>query len=247
MPAHLALAHSTVASNSLTTEQVVLQHLPLIRTIAKRLVARLPPSVEAEELVNIGVIGLLDAWDRFDASKGVPFRSYAELRIKGQMIDSLRSDDIVPRSVRRKHTRLAQERLELTHRLGRTPNRDEMRSQLDMTATAYDAYVTDSQIAKVTSLDAPANDDSATPLVETLSLGALTAEDSLDDKQVRAAVAQAVSVLPERERAVVTMYYVEHHTLRQIGQMLGVTESRACQIRSQGVKRLQYRLRALRA
>ncbi|HCH62836.1 MAG: RNA polymerase sigma factor FliA [Deltaproteobacteria bacterium] len=247
MPAHLALAHATnVETTTLTTEQLVLKNLPLIRTIAKRLVARLPPSVEAEELVNIGVIGLLDAWERFDASKGVPFRSYAELRIKGQMIDSLRSDDIVPRSVRRKHTRLTQERSELTHRLGRTPNREEMRLQLDMTPKAYDAYVSDSRIAKVTSLDAPANDDSATPLVETLSLGAFTAEDTLDEKQIRAAVAEAVAMLPERERAVVTMYYVEHQTLRQIGQMLGVTESRACQIRSQGVKRLKFRLRALR-
>jgi RNA polymerase sigma factor for flagellar operon FliA len=249
MPAHLALAHSTSTSTSsaLSTEQIVLQHLPLIRTIAKRLVSRLPPSVEVEELVNIGVIGLLDAWDRFDAGKGVPFRSYAELRIKGQMIDSLRADDIVPRSVRRKHTRLTQERVQLTNRLGRTPNRDEMRAQLDMSGNAYDAYVSDSRIAKVTSLDAPASDESNTPLVETLCLNTKTAEDTLGGKQLRAAVAEAVEVLPERERAVVTMYYVDHMTLRQIGQMLGVTESRACQIRGQGVKRLKYRLRTIHA
>jgi RNA polymerase sigma factor for flagellar operon FliA len=250
MPAFLALA--TAASTATTqhaapsTEQLVLQHLPLIQTIAKRLAKRLPPSVEVEELVNIGVIGLLDAWDRFDADKGVPFKSYAEMRIKGQMIDSLRSDDIVPRSVRRKHTRLTQERFELVNRLGRTPNRDEMCAQLDMTPKAYDAFVKDSVIAKVTSLDAPSSDDNSTPMIENLSLGSDTAEDTFGGKEMRMAVAEAVAMLPERERQVVTMYYVDHLTLREIGDRLGVTESRACQIRGQGVKRLKYRLRNLR-
>ena len=245
MYSNLAVAQPA-STTTVGRHELVLTHLPLIRTIAKRLSKRLPPSVEVEELINIGVLGLLDAWDRFDASKGVPFKSYAELRIKGQMIDSLRADDIVPRSVRRKNTRLEQERTQLTHRLGRTPNRAEMSHQLDMAPAAYDAYVTDSRIASLTSLDAPVGEEGGVTLGDNLCLDATTAEDTFSDKQLRGEVAAAVDNLPERERKVVTMYYVQRRTLREIGSELGVTESRACQLRGQGVKRLRFRLRGIR-
>jgi RNA polymerase sigma factor for flagellar operon FliA len=247
MTALAALAPST-SRPDLTpvhdTNSLVMTHLPLIQKIAKRIVKRLPPSVELDELVNIGVIGLLDAWDRFDASKGVPFRSYAEMRIKGQIIDALRADDIVPRSVRRKHNRLQQERTVLTHRLGRIPTSSELRGQLDMTPKAFDKYVTDSRIAKVLSLDAPTGDDEDSSLfVESLSDRADTAEDTLRNKEIRTALAESVGHLPEKERYAVTQYYISRRTLKSIGQDLNVTESRACQLRSQGVKRLRFRLR----
>jgi len=248
MLSRLAVAQPATAT-AITGDrnELVLTHLPLIRTIAKRLSKRLPPSVEVEELVNIGVLGLLDAWDRFDATKGVPFKSYAELRIKGQMIDALRSDDLVPRSVRRKNTRLEQERVQLTHRLGRRPTRREMCDQLDLAPKAYDAYVSDSRIARLTSLDAPVGDDAGSATVgDNLCLDDTTAEDTFSDKQLRRQVASAVHNLPERERKVVTMYYIHRLTLREIGEQLGVTESRACQLRGQGVKRLQFRLRSIR-
>jgi RNA polymerase sigma factor FliA len=244
MYSNLAAAQTT-ESSVITRNELVLKHLSLIQTIAKRLSKRLPPSVEVEELVNIGVLGLLDAWDRFDATKGVPFKSYAELRIKGQMIDALRSDDLVPRSVRRKNTRLQQERTQLTHRFGRMPTRNEMCSQLDLAPTAYDAYVTDSRIARLTSLDAPVGDDGGATYGDNICLDDSTAEDTFSDKQVREQVASAVHNLPERERKVVTMYYIRRLTLREIGSQLGVTESRACQLRGQGVKRLKFRLRSL--
>ncbi len=244
MYSNAAVAPSA-ASSVTTRNELVLTHLSLIRTIAKRLSKRLPPSVEVEEMVNIGVLGLLDAWDRFDATKGVPFKSYAELRIKGQMIDALRSDDLVPRSVRRKNTRLQQERTQLTHRLGRMPTRDEMCSQLDLAPKAYDAYVTDSRIARLTSLDAPVGDDGSATIGDNICLDDTTAEDTFSGKQLRTQVASAVHNLPERERKVVTMYYIRRLTLREIGAELGVTESRACQLRGQGVKRLKFRLRSL--
>ncbi|HCH65077.1 MAG: RNA polymerase sigma factor WhiG [Deltaproteobacteria bacterium] len=246
MPALAVHTSQPVLSTVADTDSVVMTHLPLIQTIAKRIVKRLPPSVEVDELVNIGVIGLLDAWDRFDASKGVPFRSYAEMRIKGQIIDALRADDIVPRSVRRKHNRLEQERTTLRNRLGRTPTRDEMRGQLDMSPKAYDKYVTDSRIAKVLSLDAPTNEeDESSRFVDTLSNLADTAEETLSNKELRKAVAESVQFLPEKERYAVTQYYIFHRTLKSIGTDLNVTESRACQLRSQGVKRLRFRLRAM--
>jgi RNA polymerase sigma factor FliA len=246
----IALAAQTVPVSSdatrLDTHTVVVTYLPLIRAVAKRLVKRLPPSVELDELINIGVIGLLDAWDRFDGSKGVPFKAYAELRVKGQMIDSLRSDDIVPRSVRRKHNRIEQERAVLTQRLGRFPTRGEVRGQLDMAPRTFDAYESDSLIKSVASLDAPSTDGGSTLLVENLSLFDDTAEDNYGNKEVRIAVADAIDQLPPREKLAVTDYYVQRRTLREIGADLGVTESRACQLRSQGVKRLKFRLRHLR-
>ena len=241
-----ALATRIAAPTEITdTNTLVMTHLPLIQTIAKRLVKRLPPSVEVEELVNIGVIGLLDAWDRFDSSKGVPFRAYAEMRIKGQIIDALRADDIVPRSVRRKHNRIEQERTVLTHRLGRTPTSGELRGQLDMEPKAFDRYVSDSRIAKVVSLDAPTGDDDSSLFGENLAGLWDTAEDTLGNKELRKAVAEAVQFLPEKERFAVTQYYIFRRTLKAIGTDLGVTESRACQLRGQGVKRLRFRLRAL--
>lgn len=227
------------------THALVLEHLPLIRTIARRLAKRLPPSVEVDELVNVGVLGLLGARDRFDASRGVPFKAYAELRIKGQMIDALRADDLVPRSVRRKHTRLEQERAVLRDRLGRTPTRDELRHQLDLEPGKFDAFIRDALIAPISSLDATATDDGSPPLVECLSHAAPTAEERFSDAQVRRAVAAAVAHLPDKERYAVTEYYLRHRTLKSIGADLEVTESRACQLRGQGVRRLQYRLRHL--
>lgn len=248
MSAQLALLPAAPVSSSAqfsSTHELVLAHLPLIRTIAKRLSKRLPPSVEVEELVNIGVIGLLDAWDRFDSSKGVPFKSYAEMRVKGQMIDALRADDLVPRSVRRKHNRIQQEKEVLRNRLGRAPTREELRGQLDLAPKKFDAFVSDSLIASVASLDASATEDGNTPLIESLSGDTPTAEDNFGENQVRAAVADAIQRLPEKERVAVTEYYLYHRTLKAIGSDLGVTESRACQLRSQGVKRLQFRLRGL--
>lgn len=238
-------ASSSMANGQSQTQHLVLEHLPLIRTIAARLSKRLPPSVEVEELVNIGVIGLLDAWDRFDASKGVPFKSYAEMRIKGQMIDALRADDMVPRSVRRKHNRIQQETESLRHRLGRKPTREELRDQLDLAPKKFEDFLSDSLIASIASLDASSTDEGTTPLVESLSHADPSAEDRFGSRQVQAAVAEAIHCLPDKERYAITEYYLRHRTLKAIGEALGVTESRACQLRSQGVKRLQYRLRDL--
>jgi RNA polymerase sigma factor for flagellar operon FliA len=228
-----------------STREVVLHHLPLIRAIAARLSKRLPPTVEVGELINIGVLGLLNARDRYDDSKGVPFKAYAEMRIRGQMLDALRDNDIVPRSVRRKHNRLKRERDALRHRLGRVPTRTELRAQLDMAPKKFDAYVSDAIIAPMTSLDISTTRDGSNLLIDNLSGNDPTAEDSFGEQQVRSAVSSAIQKLPEKERFAVIEYYLQHRTLKSIGAEMGVTESRACQLRSQGVKRLRARLRGI--
>ncbi len=236
---------STNPVHTASTREVVLHHLPLIRAIAGRLSKRLPPTVEVGELINIGVLGLLNARDRYDERKGVPFEAYAEMRIRGQMLDALRANDIVPRSVRRKHNRLQREREALRHRLGRMPTRTEVREQLDMAPKKFDAYVSDAIIAPVTSLDISTTHDGSNLLVDSLSGHDPTAEDAFGDQQVRKAVSSAIQTLPEKERFAVVEYYLQHRTLKSIGAELGVTESRACQLRSQGVKRLRVRLRGI--
>jgi RNA polymerase sigma factor for flagellar operon FliA len=224
-------------------QQLILDYYPLVRTIACRMARRLPPSVEVDELINVGTLGLIDAVDRFDSSRGVPFKAYAEIRVQGAMFDSLRSDDWVPRSVRRKVTRIDNARHRLNLTLGRNPNREEMASELEMSTDQYDSLCQDARIKRLMSLDMPTTEDGNTPLVEIISNDEASAEDVLCNAELKTEVAHAVLCLPEKERAAVTLYYLQNVTLREIGEILGVTESRACQLRGQGVKRLKFRLR----
>ena len=226
-------------------DAVLSNHISLVRTIARRLAHRLPPSVEVDELVSIGTLGLMDAWDRFDEQRGVTFKSYAEMRIKGQMIDSLRRNDWVPRSARKKNENLEHTRAALHRSLGRRPTRAEMCDALGMTPTTYEAYCADATIRPLTSLDEPMGDTTTVRLVDRVAGEEDTAAELLARRELRSEVALAVSNLPEKERVAVTLSYLEHMTLKQIGARLGVTESRACQLRSQGVKRLRYRLRSV--
>ena len=147
-------------------EQLILDYYPLVRTIACRMARRLPPSVEVDELINIGTLGLIDAVDRYDASRGVPFKAYAEIRIQGAMFDALRGDDWVPRSVRRKVNRIEHAKKTLSFNLGRDPSRDEMAAAMDMSTDEYDNLVRDARIKKLISLDIPTTEDGNTPLVE---------------------------------------------------------------------------------
>ena len=222
---------------------VLTNHIGLVRTIARRLANRLPPSVEVDELVSIGMLGLMDAWERYDVDRGVTFKSYAELRIKGQMIDSLRRNDWVPRSARKKCENLEKTSRAMARRLGRKPTMDEIRVELGMNPRAFEAYCTDAQIRPLTSLDTPLGEDGNARLVDRVADKDASIDDAILRNELRSEVARAVQNLPPKERIAVTMSYLENLTLKEIGQQLGVTESRACQLRSQGVKRLRFRLR----
>ena len=224
-------------------EQLILDYYPLVRTIACRMARRLPPSVEVDELINIGTLGLIDAVDRYDASRGVPFKAYAEIRIQGSMFDALRGDDWVPRSVRRKVNRIEHAKKTLSFSLGRDPSREEMAAAMDLNMDEYENLVRDARIKKLISLDIPTTEDGNTPLVEIIPNQDDSVESTLCREELKSEVAHAVSCLPEKERVAVTLYYMQGVTLKEIGEILSVTESRACQLRSQGVKRLKFRLR----
>lgn len=224
-------------------EALIITYHPLVRTIACRMARRLPPSVDIDEMINVGMLGLIDAVDRFDPERGVPFKSYAEIRIQGAMIDSLRHDDWIPRSVRRKSNHLEETRTRLFQGLGRTPTREEMAHVMDISPEAYDKMVRDSRIKKLISLDVSTTEDGHTPLVESVSNQEDSPEELLGSEELKGMISHAVDCLPEKERLAVTQYYLQGLTLKQIGSLLGVTESRACQLRGQGIRRLRFRLR----
>lgn len=224
-------------------EELIIAFHPLVRTIACRMARRLPPSVDVDELINVGMLGLIDAVDRFDTERGVPFKSYAEIRIQGAMIDSLRHDDWIPRSVRRKSNLLQDTRTRLTQGLGRDPTREEMAHVMDISLEEYEKLVRESRISKLISLDVSTTEDGKTPLVESVTNHEDNPEMLLGSEELKGVVSRAVSCLPEKERLAVTKYYLQGLTLKQIGTLLGVTESRACQLRSQGIRRLRFRLR----
>lgn len=223
-------------------EELILAHYPLVRTIASRMIRRFPASVDLDELVNVGALGLIDAVDRFDPSRNVPFKAYAEIRIRGAIVDALREADWVPRSVRRKVTRIEAAREKLVRSLDRKPTREEMAKELEISVKAYENLSGDARIRKLVSLDAPVDDDNNTHLVDRVQNGEEDFLTTWSKDELKAEVISAVHNLPKKERTAVALYYLHELTLKEIGQVLGVTESRACQLRSSGIKRLKFRL-----
>lgn len=223
--------------------EMMLKHYSLARTIACRIYQRLPKAVELDDLISAAVTGLLEAIDRYDADRAVPFETYAKHRIHGAVVDALRAADWVPRSVRRKADRIDTTRTALAEGLGRRPSRPEMAKALGLTLHKYDAMVTDSQIRQLLSLDAPVGDDNVTPLVESIA-----GDDDLMGRwqhaELKQAALEAVKRLPDRERTAVALYYLHEMSLKEVGKVLGVSESRACQLCSQAIKRLRFRLRS---
>jgi RNA polymerase sigma factor for flagellar operon FliA len=223
-------------------DAMILEHVPLVRIIAGRLARRLPRSVDVDELVSVGTVGLIDAIDRFDVERGVPFKGFADLRIRGAMVDYLRGIDPVSRAVRRKHNALETKRSELRQQLGRAPTREEMARGLELNPTAYDEMVTAAQLFIVVSSDTPLDEEGGTTIGDQLSGHEQTVEEAWVERELTEEMLEALALLPEKERGVVTKFYLESRTLKEIGAALGVTESRACQLAKQGTARMRQRL-----
>lgn len=236
--------HAAIAPKPDQNQQLIIKHYPLVRAMACRIHTRLPKQVEVDDLISAGTLGLIAAIERYDADRSVPFDTYARHRIRGAIMDALRAMDWVPRSVRRKHDHIEQTRTSLRNRNGRAPSREELVNAMEMTEKSFGAYETDARIRTLHSLDVSVSDDNNTPLVEQIAGDTDIMANTLDD-EMRSQVIDAIRFLPERERTAVGLYYLHETPLKEIGKTLGVTESRACQLRSQGIKRLRYRLRRL--
>jgi RNA polymerase sigma factor for flagellar operon FliA len=234
---------TAIANTQQQRQQLILKHYPMARSIACRIYQRLPKAVDVDDLISAAVMGLIEAIDRYDSSRAVPFETYAKHRIHGSVVDALRAADWVPRSVRRKADLLYSTREQQARVQGRAPTRPEMATALNITAKKYDAMVTDSEIRTLLSLDAPVGTDNPTPLVEQVA-GADDMIGKWQNEEKKTATIDAIQNLPERERTAIALYYLHELSLKEVGQVLSVTESRACQLCSQGVKRLRMRLKS---
>ncbi|WP_369957890.1 RNA polymerase sigma factor FliA [Marichromatium sp. AB31] len=221
-------------------DELVAANVDLVQRIAHHLAARLPPSVQLDDLVQSGMVGLIEAARQFQAGQGATFATYATIRIRGAMIDELRRADWTPRSVHRNTRRIAAAIREVETREGRTASDAEVAAELEIGLADYHAMLQDSASANVLGIE-----DLGGPEMEADRWLAGT-EDSppeqLAQAQFRLALAQALGGLPERERLVMNLYYNEALNLREIGAVLGITESRVSQIRSQALHRLRSRL-----
>ena len=227
-------------------EHVLLEHLPIVRFLARRIHERLPQHVEIEDLVSAGVVGLMDAFAKFDPAKKVQFRSYAQFRIRGAILDSLRTLDWSPRELRRKGRAVEEAIRVLTARLGRPPGEGEVADQLGLGIEEYQQLLGDLKGLEIGTLHVERNEDSGED--ELAYVPGRPEEDPLFcclRGELVDRLGDAIANLPERERLVMTLYDFEELTMREIGLVLGVVESRVSQVHASAVVHLRAALRDL--
>jgi RNA polymerase sigma factor for flagellar operon FliA len=228
-------------------DRLLLEHLPTVRYLARRIHERLPQHVELEDLISAGVVGLIDAFSKFDHSKKVQFKSYAQFRIRGAILDSLRTLDWSPRELRRKGRAVEEAIRATTQRLGRAPAEQEIAAEMGLTLSEFQQLLGDLKGLEIGSLHIERTEDSGDQ--ELAYIPGSPDEDPLFrclKGEMKQRLADAIEDLPERERLVLTLYYFEELTMKEIGLTLGVVESRVSQIHSAAVLRLRVALAALR-
>ena len=226
-------------------ERQLLEHLPMVRYIARRIHERLPQHVEMDDLVSAGVFGLIDAFNKFDHSKQVQFKSYAQFRVRGAILDSLRELDWSPRELRRKGRAVEEAIRALTQRMGRAPQEVEIAREMKLPLHEFQLLLGDLKGLEIGSLHAERSEDSGEE--ELAFLPTTEKEDPLFQclqGEMRQRLMDAIDGLPEKERLVLTLYYYEELTMKEIGLTLGVVESRVSQIHSAAVLRLRSALGA---
>lgn len=226
-------------SGAKNPSRLIEEHAPLVKKIALHLMARLPASVQLEDLMQAGMIGLLEAAQRYSSTKGATFETYAGIRVRGAMVDEIRKGDWVPRSVHRNARRISQAIKAVEDRLGREAQDLEVAEELGMELSEYHSSLSDANSGRLFSLD-ELNESGDLPIEE-----AETSDNPLDglaSDAFRRNLAEAIEELPEREKLVLSLYYQEELNLKEIGAVLGVSESRVSQIHSQAALRLRGRL-----
>ncbi len=239
---------STPAGATMTPEEerILLEHLPVVRFLARRIHERLPQHVEIEDLISAGVVGLMDAFAKFDPEKKVQFRSYAQFRIRGAILDSLRTLDWSPRELRRKGRAVEESIRTLTAKMGRPPAENEVAAEMSLSLDEYQQLLGDLKGLEIGTLHVERNEDSGDE--ELAYVPGRPEEDPLFRclrGELEERLTEAIAKLPERERLVMTLYYYEEMTMREIGLALGVVESRVSQVHASAVSRLRAALRDL--
>jgi RNA polymerase sigma factor for flagellar operon FliA len=228
-------AYAAVATAGPAIDDLVERHAPLVKRIACHLAGRLPSCVEVDDLIQAGMIGLLEAAGHYSADRGASFETYAGIRIRGAMIDALRQLDWAPRSVHRKARQVADAIREVEGRSGRMASDAEIATQMQVPLEEYHSIVKDAATCQFASLE-------DLPGVAEISGTAGDPVQEAEGGALRMSVAGAIDALPERERLVMSMYYDDELNLKEIGAVLGVSESRVCQLHGQALIRLRAKL-----
>jgi RNA polymerase sigma factor for flagellar operon FliA len=217
------------------------EHAGLVKRIAYHLIARLPHTVDVDDLIQAGMMGLLDASQNYNASQGASFETYAGIRIRGAILDEIRRNDWAPRSVHRKAREIADVMHQLEQELGRHPTDNEVAKRLNISLEDYHQQLHDSSGHQVFSLNdfSDSDESHANPISENVT----EPEQETQDSGFHAAMVKAIESLPERERLMMSLYYNDELNLKEIGEVLSISESRVSQIHSQTVIRLRSKLR----
>jgi RNA polymerase sigma factor for flagellar operon FliA len=229
------------ATGQFNKDHLVQRFAPLVKRIAYHLMARLPASVQLDDLVQNGMIGLLDAIDRFEAGMGAQFETYASQRVRGAMLDGLRENDWLPRGLRRELRQVEQAIARLEQEFGRPPSENELAASLGVSLAEYQKTLLDARGYQVLSFE-----DMAEENEDFLDHHLASDDDNplkiLEDDSLRKQLIQGIEQLPERERMMMALYYEQDLNLREIGAIMGVTESRVSQLHAQAVARLRARI-----
>jgi len=238
---HIA-AYQVVGAQS--QEEAVLKYAPLVKRIAYHLMARMPPSVQVDDLIQAGMIGLLEAINSFNPDKGASFETFSGIRIRGSMLDEMRRGDWVPRSVHRNARRINKVIENIEHETGRSARDEEVAKIMEISLQEYHHIVLDISASKLSGYeDIGLSDDE---MCEGLNAKLSLPHDNAQKSQFKLVLADSIEELPERERLVLHLYYDEELNLKEIGDVLGVTESRVSQIHSQALSKLQLRIQEWR-
>ena len=223
-------------------ERLILEYAPLVKFVAGRLVMHIGQHVEYDDLISYGIFGLIDAIDKFDMEKGVKFETYASLRIRGSIIDNIRKLDWVPRTLRQKNKMVEQAYAQLEEKLGREPTEEEMAEKLSLSLPETRELMRKSTVLSLVSLDDYLEQNYETTFNGLVSNQQDTPESQTEKKERQAMLAEAIGKLSEKEKLVVTLYYFEDLTLKEISSIMNVSESRVSQIHSKAIIRLQTKL-----
>jgi RNA polymerase sigma factor for flagellar operon FliA len=229
--------------------KIINEFAPLIKYIASRIAIRLPPHIDLNDLINAGVIGLIDAIEKFDASKQIKFKTYAEFRIRGAILDELRSMDWVPRSVRQKARKVEDAYSRLEYNLGRPASDDEVAKEMNVDMDTFYRLLSETASVSLLSLDDLGEDDNDLSKRNLLEFIIQDDKDWPSHKiryaEVRTMVAKAIQSLPEKECMVISLYYYDELTMKEIGHVLKFTESRVSQIHTKAILRLRSKMQKI--
>jgi len=230
-------------------EEVIKRYSPMIKYVANRIAMRLPPHIEVDDLISVGVLGLMDAISKYDSSRGAKFKTYAEFRVRGAILDELRSLDWVPRSIRQKASAVEKVVRSLEAKLRRLPEDDEVAKEMDMSLDQFYRTIDETKSVPVFSLEdlgIAKESGEQQSLLDCLA-GKADADPQTQIRliELKEIIAKAIDTLPEKERLMVSLYYYEELTMKEIGAVLDITESRVSQIHSKAVLHLRTKLKSI--